>query len=185
MPEIDVLTRTCSGRKNWGIPKHLARFAFSHPPATPGTGSPDQPLKIEVFAPDDQATKPFFSATLQPLRWAPAMPFTTKIMPYSGLDVHLVQPPLPASRDPDEDGETSSEGWLKCLPDLYSPRARGMWVDLHQGGGASATTKPVETTALLGNADLDQWWPKTNPWRLGLWLEQATLTFPAPDVLTG
>ena len=80
---------TCyNGRHNWNIPKHLARFTFSSPAGTPG------PLTLAVYAPDPSAKTPFFSATLTPFRWLPAIPISTRFLP---LSTTLAQPPVPAA----------------------------------------------------------------------------------------
>src|ERR1700761_5370334 len=75
------------GRRNWNIPKHLARFEFT-PTSSGGT-------RIEVFPPspatDDE--KPFFAATSHPMRFAPSFYYKTA---WSPLDLALYQPPLPS-----------------------------------------------------------------------------------------
>lgn len=161
------MTSESSGRKNWGIPKHLARFSFTCPPS----GSL---LKVEVFPPDPSATTPFFVAQLRPMRWAPSVPFSTKTAPYVGLDTHLVQPPLPASAEAGEEELAGTDGWLKTLPYLYSPRARLMWVDVRQPSGA-------EGNASRDAGDVRSWWPTIRPWSIGLWLEDATIVFERPQ----
>ncbi|KAI9815809.1 MAG: hypothetical protein M1832_005223 [Thelocarpon impressellum] len=180
---------TCyNGRKNWGIPKHLARFSFSHPPTAAGS-PPTKTLKVEVFPPDEGATRPFFSALLHPFEWAPAVPFTTKAMPLVGMDPHLVQPPVPGSGKAGEEMLTSSEGWLKTLPHLHTSRARGMWAEVTRGGkkggagGGAGGGQDGEAEALLPGDQVATWWPKIEPWKIGLWLENATLVFTEPEIL--
>ena len=149
---------TCyNGRHNWNIPKHLARFTFSSPAGTPG------PLTLAVYAPDPSAKTPFFSATLTPFRWLPAIPVSTRFLP---LSTTLAQPPVPATapllaagssgRDGDEDGGSDAatdavvdatadpptdpallcgtQHWRSMPINTYSPATRGMWVTVHAPG---------------------------------------------------
>lgn len=93
---------TCyNGRHNWNIPKHLARFTFSSPAGTPG------PLTLAVYAPDPSAKAPFFSATLTPFRWLPAIPLSTRFLP---LSTTLAQPPVPAAAPPPAAGSSGPDG---------------------------------------------------------------------------
>lgn len=177
----DFLTRR-SGRKNWGIPKHLARFSFSHPPSGPKMMA-TKSLKVEVFPPNPSATTPFFVARLEPIRWAPSMPFSTKIAPYMGLDVQLVQPPLQASEEAGQEELTGSDGWLKTLPYLYSPKARLMRVDLQQPVSAGNASHQHASKPSQDVEDIQKWWPAIKPWSIGLWLEDSTLVFGKPERL--
>ncbi|KAI9805903.1 MAG: hypothetical protein M1825_000517 [Sarcosagium campestre] len=152
-------------RKIWGIPKHIARFSFTHPPASPGVPESQAPLKVEVFPPSaPEGSPPFFKALLQPFTWTPSLPFSTKTLPYVGIDAALVQPPLPA--DPDWPELAGTQRWLKTLALLQSPRTKGMWVQ----------TFPADPSVA-------EWWPAVKPWRFGMWLEDATLSFPVPEVV--
>ena len=36
---------------------------------------------------------------------------------------------------------------------------------------------------LRGDAELRRWWPQLEPWKIGMWLEGATLVFKEPEVL--
>lgn len=136
---------TCyNGRHNWNIPKHLARFTFSSPAGTPG------PLTLAVYAPDPSAKTPFFSATLTPFRWLPAIPISTRFLP---LSTTLAQPPVPAAAPlpaagpsgPDGDGGgdapatdpallCGTQHWRSMPINAYSPATRGMWVTVHAPG---------------------------------------------------
>ncbi|KAI9677714.1 MAG: hypothetical protein M1829_002486 [Trizodia sp. TS-e1964] len=160
---------TYNGRKNWNIPKHLARFAFSHPPTRQGSRPPDT-LTVEVFPPGEN-TAPFFTATLRAFRWVPAVPYWQGLVEACGVDMFLVQPPLPAGKAKEECG---TQEWRKTKAVFSSPRMRGMWVDLNAravGGG--------EAQALLGGGE-EGWWPEIRPWAMGLWLEDVTLEFGVP-----
>ncbi|KAI9854001.1 MAG: hypothetical protein M1813_001592 [Trichoglossum hirsutum] len=172
---------TCyNGRKNWNLPKHLARFEFSHPP-TQASSAPPTTLKVQVFPPDQKALRPFFTATLQPFRWLPAVPFSTKTAGYVGMDVFLVQPPLPAGDKPGEE-ECGTTEWMGSMPYLYSSKARGMWVDAKSAKDSEAQGESGEQQPLLDTSELESWWPESSKlWKIGLWLEEATLIVPEPE----
>lgn len=80
---------------DWNIPKHLARFDFQD--------LSDGSTKIRVYPHDTSShpseaqpsNVPFFQATVKPFRWAPAFPFSASWLGYAGIDISLVQPPLP------------------------------------------------------------------------------------------
>jgi len=166
---------TYNGRKNWNIPKHLARFSFTHPPTT--SSSSTEALKVEVFPPEPAVTTPFFTATLQPFQWAPSFPLNTKYLP---IDASLVQPPLPGSKKPGEEILYGTDRWVKVVPQFISKKARGMWVDVApKPGKAQATGDASEP--LLNGQDVSDWWPEFKPWKFGLWLEQTTLLFGEPE----
>ncbi len=167
------------GRKNWNIPKHLARFSFTHPPTS--ANAPPAVLKVDVFPPDEADSTPFFTATLKPFQWFPAIPFSTKACPWLGLNVHLVQPPLPASTKAGEEILCGTDDWMKLLPYMATNKARGMWVDIKE----SKARKEVdgESQALLGGKGNKGWFPDVKPWKIGLWLEDATLIFDKPEIL--
>ncbi|KAI9759298.1 MAG: hypothetical protein M4579_002427 [Chaenotheca gracillima] len=168
------------GRKNWGIPKHLARFVFTTPPTI--SNSP-KVLKVEVFPPDPAAEKPFLTATFQQMRYLPGVPLSTNIMPYIGLDVRMSQPPLPASLNPSEGELVGSDHWYRTLPAVYAPKAIAMWVDFRL---PKAKGNKGEDSAVDGEEvteDLAAWWPDVKPWKFGLWVEDATLEFGEPEIL--
>ncbi|KAI9783153.1 MAG: hypothetical protein M1835_003880 [Candelina submexicana] len=171
---------TCyNGRKNWNIPKHLARFSFTHPPTT--GSAPSQALKVEVFPPEKADSKPFFTANLKPFRWFPAVPFSTKACPWLGLNVHLVQPPLPASGKAGEEVSCGTDHWMKLLPYMATNKARVMWVDVK--GAKRGEESDAESQALLDGKGNEGWFPDMQPWQIGLWLEDATLIFEKPQIL--
>lgn len=215
---------TCyNGRLNWNIPKHLARFVFSSP-----SSSNPQSLTISVYPPDSTGSMPFFSATLTPFRWIPAIPFSTRYLPISTT---LAQPPLPAApatsavhsplsnnpkpRDPymfDRDEAellVGTERWCTMPIHAYSPKARGCWVEVHGPGfrpendssktvtetaaqrvpepedgereeeNPESASKPTKEKAV---AEAKKWWPvDVKPLRIGLWMENADITIPAPS----
>ncbi|KAI9779112.1 MAG: hypothetical protein M1816_003756 [Peltula sp. TS41687] len=156
---------TCyNGRKNWGIPKHLARFSFSQPP-----GESSSSLKVEVFPPHPtSASTPFLTVRLQRMRWVPSFPFSTKLSPYLGLEPALVQPRLEASRKPGQEELTASEGWSRFAPWMYSPKVSLAWADVKRDVGSG-----------------QGWWPDVRPWSVCLWVEDATMEIPRAETWGG
>ncbi|KAK4493961.1 hypothetical protein PRZ48_015147 [Zasmidium cellare] len=146
------------GRKNWNIPKHLARFEFSAPLSRKGEAPPRE-LKVAVYPPDTaeggRVDAPFFKATLTPWRWLPAVPMSTKYLP---LDSTLVQPPLLQGDDPYLAG---TEKW-RVVPSLMVAKCRLMWVQMDH-----------ESTKTQ-----DEHWPQQiKPWSFGIWMEEGTFDF--------
>ncbi|TFY70562.1 hypothetical protein EVG20_g2433, partial [Dentipellis fragilis] len=88
-----------NGRRNWNIPKHLARFEW-----TPRSGDPyTTTLKVyhhDGVPPPLSADEPFFVATLTRSR-LPAVPANTARIPFASRSLRLVQPPLFRGRYPD------------------------------------------------------------------------------------
>jgi hypothetical protein len=118
---------------------------------------------------------------LQPFRWLPAVPFSTKTAGYVGMDVFLVQPPLPAGDKPGEE-ECGTTEWMGSMPYLYSSKARGMWVDAKSAKDSEAQGESGEQQPLLDTSELESWWPESSKlWKIGLWLEEATLIVPEPE----
>ncbi|KAL1411768.1 hypothetical protein Q8F55_002735 [Vanrija albida] len=120
---------TCyNGRKNWNIPKHLARFEW--------TDKPDS-TTIKVFPLHSDSTEPYFQATFSAWPYLPGVPISTRVAGYL-VDMTLVQPPVPsgAGESGDAAALAGTDTWCKVTPYIYSPRARLGWVDLQQAGGS-------------------------------------------------
>lgn len=149
-----------TGRNNWSIPKHLARFSFSAPPVKKGT-SPPSSLTVSVFPPNRNSQHPFFTATLTPSHYMPTFPLSTAYLPTSSL---IVQPPLPAG---DEAMLCGTEVWRSFVIGASTKRTRWMWV--------KSDGVPKE--------DREGLWPDVAPYGFGVWLEDATLEIPEPGTL--
>ena len=107
------------GRRNWNVPKHLARFEFVPSPTNP------KATEVRIYAPLNESTpgapsddpiafaeRPFFAALLTPGS-LPAIPYNVK---YSPFDLVLVQPPLEESPTAGLDGLVSASTWKSILP---------------------------------------------------------------------
>ena len=81
-----------------------------------------------------------------------------------------MQPPLPQGEGEFKDVEVGTKEWKACNPVLKSQSTRMCWIDLEQEG------VDVEERMVRGN-----WWPGLGRWRVGMWLENATLTLGEPE----
>jgi len=180
---------TCyNGRKNWSIPKHLARFEFKTFP----TGS----TEINVYPHDTSgditearaAKTPFFSAVFKPSQYIPNFPLSWGFAAYVGIDVTLVQPPLPKGNG--SQGELpGTEKWCKILPVQYSYKASIGWWDLKKSTAPRDSGEELtEEDGLLANRDgtmndaashltFADWSPDIARWSLGVKMEDATIVF--------
>jgi hypothetical protein len=162
---------------DWNIPKHLAKFTFEdlpngavriavHPLETDSKGIESIPSKT-----------PFFAATYKDIRYLPSFPSSTGPARYLGLDLSLVQPPLPEGKG----ALGGTEEWCQLMPLEYSSKTSLGWWDLKRVGEAN------ENDALLGgDGDGDgvkgegheNWWPGLGRWRIGMKMEDAVVEFP-------
>ncbi|KAL2063180.1 hypothetical protein VTL71DRAFT_6252 [Oculimacula yallundae] len=174
---------TCwNGRNNWNIPKHIAEFEFK--------SLPDGALRISVFPMEfsspgkikTRSKSAFFSAVYKPISCAPYFPMSTAAANYVGLDLMLVQPPVPDGKE--FGGElVGTEEWCSIIPYEWSKKTSLGWWDLKRG-------KKAETDALLcgedeGEGDRgsdeaghENWWPGFGRWRIGAMMEDAEIKFP-------
>jgi len=148
------------GRRNWNIPKHLARFEFSAPPIARGS-PPPRSLTVSVYPPQKSGNPdtPFFRATLTPASYLPSFPLSTAWMP---INMTFVQPPIPAGEDAELCG---TDAWRSYHVLSRTKRARVMWVKHDE----SAKVAPKG------------FWPVLHPWSFGVWLEEATLDITKPE----
>ncbi|KAI4161238.1 MAG: hypothetical protein LQ342_005029 [Letrouitia transgressa] len=159
---------TCyNGRKNWNIPKHLARFEYTNSISSP-------PFSVSLFPHDDPSSNtPFFTASVAPLGfWTPSFPFSSKFTKYLGLSNVLLQPPLPEGKD--KEIEPGTEEFLKTEGDIFSKSAKIVWFDMKQPGGGKKGDD---------GKDRKNWWPGLGRWHLGIWLKEAELNLGPPDAV--
>ncbi|KAF4124799.1 hypothetical protein GMORB2_5465 [Geosmithia morbida] len=155
---------TCwNGRKNWNVPKHLASFDFRD--------NVDGSTTIKVFANDTAGdateasadSKPLFQGTFTSFPYIPAIPSSTSMLKYVGLDATLVQPPLPDGKG--SRGELpGTDRWCAVFPAMYSPRTSLGWIDVRQPGEVSSCTQ-------------DNFWPGLKPWQLAVKMDDAEIDF--------
>ena len=186
---VSQRTTTYNGRLNWNIPKHLARFDFSHP-ATKAGAAPPEKLVCRVYAPgttEGDGVPPFFACALRPWRWVPAVPVN---MAYLPLSVWLAQPPIPESPAFQRARKAELEGGVEIDPYDISPknevavaagtdrwcavdirgkvaRAGGRWVEILRAGGS-------------GEEEGKYFPQELQPWSMGVWCEEAELEIKKP-----
>ncbi|KAL8696756.1 MAG: hypothetical protein Q9201_007490 [Fulgogasparrea decipioides] len=153
---------TYNGRKNWNIPKHIARFKYTGDFSAP-------PFTVQLFPEDPAIDIPFFTASLKHLGfWTPTFPFSSRVTKWLGLPNTIVQPPLPES-DPKE-VICGTDAWLKTEYSIYSKKAKLIWMDLKQ--------PEKEAGEVRAN-----WWPGIQRWHVGIWLQNAQIDLGDPEVL--
>ncbi|KAK7970620.1 hypothetical protein PG996_000951 [Apiospora saccharicola] len=160
---------TCwNGRKNWNIPKHLARFEFKDLPDGSTT------VKVYPHDTDDDVAEtyaseiPFFQAKIRSLQWAPSFPLSSNLLKYIGIDISLVQPPLPTG-DGSQKELPGTDHWTKVVPGQKTKNACLTWVDMWQGSETITTRDGYEN-----------FWPGLGRWQLGLKMEDADIEFGEP-----
>jgi len=173
--------KTCwNGRNNWNIPKNLAHFEFK-PLSNSAVAISVYPLVPGDAGAEWTASKtPYFSATYRPIQYLPAFPCSTDLFGYVGIDMTLVQPPVPPGKVSSCGELAGSKQWCSVVPYEWSPKTSMGWWDLKRG-----TT--TEEDALLGGAHdaasndasvYENWWPGMGRWRIGMLMENAIIKFP-------
>ncbi|KAF5009504.1 hypothetical protein FDECE_4293 [Fusarium decemcellulare] len=166
---------TCyNGRKNWNVPKHLARFAW--------TSNTDGSTTVQVYPHDtvanpDSASEssspspvPFFQATFKPIRFAPSFPFKTTWVNYLGFESTLVLPPLPAGSG-SQDELPGTDRWCSVVPQQSSSRCSLGWFDVAQHRD--------DEGKLTG--EFDNFWPGWGRWQFGIKMDDAVIKFDHPE----
>ncbi|KAE9368088.1 hypothetical protein N431DRAFT_548320 [Stipitochalara longipes BDJ] len=171
--------KTCwNGRKNWNVPKHLADFEFIDLP----NGSTQ--ITVHPLLPDasghERIKSPaaFFTTTFKPISYLPSFPCSTSISKYVGLDLGLVQPPLPEGKGPELVG---THQWCKIAPVESSKKSSLGWFDLRQSHEGSGEQEPLlrgQERSRLKEDQYENFWPGLGGWRIGVKMEDAIIDFP-------
>jgi hypothetical protein len=108
---------------------------------------------------------------------------------YFGIDLNIVQPPLPEGRG--SLGELpGTQKWSKISPVEYTDKASIGWFDLKQDtiAGRDVTEEEPLLAAAgdaddkgVGNSEFENWWPGFGRWRLGMKMIDANLYFDAGE----
>ncbi len=144
-------------------------------------------MSVKVFAPgdDDATTKPFFEATLKPFNYLPAVPFSLKLISWL-LGKDTVMPPLPGSENPGKEIICPTEHWKHLSFGFYTRMMRLMWVDVSSlRAGRNDETGDGESNVAEAGVDGGSkgWWPYYKTWRVGCWIDEATLTVSTAEEL--
>ncbi|CAE7226416.1 unnamed protein product [Rhizoctonia solani] len=158
---VSSFASVVNGRRNWNIPKRLARFEFT--PETPS--DPLSPTLASVYpslsdSPNSEfSTDPVFRARLVPSQRIPTFPLNLSSVPRVILDSRLLQPPLT--------GPVGTEQWCMVAPG-FAGQVRVMYPEPGLEGGRYGDG--------VGFPDLQ-------PMSVGLWWPKADILFPAPEIL--
>ncbi|PPJ56347.1 hypothetical protein CBER1_00723 [Cercospora berteroae] len=185
-----------NGRKNWNIPKHLARFDWTY--------SDDGSATVKVYPFDttgdptesSPSEKPFFQMTFSPLlpqnllsntltsllpglglnkglNLNPTIPFTTDLYALLGINATLYQPPVPASNDSFGAITDGGPNWKAVVPGQHSTNSTLGLVNLDQTGGDGEATG----VNAVGDEFFPNFWPGLPKQNVGIRLRDATITF--------
>ncbi|KAF6798264.1 hypothetical protein CMUS01_15722 [Colletotrichum musicola] len=169
---------TCwNGRKNWNIPKHLARFDW--------TEKDNGETSVEIYPHDttgdpnesSPSEKPWFRATFKP-DLVGGLPFSTDLYKILGINATLAQPPLP-SADGAHDELPGTDQWALTVPGQVTNNAAVGIFDLDQGDG---DVEDGKATNAVGDEYFPNFWPGLLRYNVGIKLENATITFSEPEV---
>lgn len=173
---------------DWNIPKHLADFEFK-PLANNAVRISVFPLEMSGSGTKrTRSSSPFFSAIYKPISYAPSFPLSTSAAKYVGLDLTLVQPPLPDGTASSQKELVGTQQWCEVMPLEWSRKTSLGWWDLKAG-------EATEEDALLGGdrstgsggsgTGYENWWPGIGRWRIGLMMEDAVIGFPEGERWNG
>lgn len=167
---------------DWNIPKHLAHFEFNDLPNS-GTSIAVYPLLPDGSGKENiRSSSPFITTKFQPISHLPSFPASTNWSKYVGMDLGLVQPPLPKGDGPALAG---TQRWCK-VPAVESSKKTSLgWFDLRQSLGVD------ERDALLSGGNVprgkkcENFWPGLGRWRIGMKMEDAVIEFPEGEYWHG
>ncbi|KAG7095410.1 hypothetical protein E1B28_006159 [Marasmius oreades] len=171
---VSTKDSTENGRRNWNIPKQVAKFEYTRDPSSPYSWS------LSVFpVPEDPSedSTPFFSATVRPIPLVTNVlhvPCNTKIIP--GNLFSLTQPPLPKGplAEEIESGVEITEGpqlnkkakYAKLSPEV---KCKMFLVNM---------TPELGNGTAVGDGVM---FPAVKPWSIAAGVEGFDLTFPVSE----
>lgn len=172
---MHFLTQFCTdSRLDWNIPKHLANFTFEN--------QSNGAVVIKVFPNEKDLTgsaqkSVIFSASFKPIPYIPAIPSSTNIAKYMGLDLSFVQPPLPHGQG--AMGElVGTDQWCEVLPVESSSKTSLGWWDLKQD--AATEEEPLLNRVNHNDEEPlhENWWPGSGRWKVGFVMVDSDITIP-------
>lgn len=175
---VSTVESIVNGRRNWNIPKQLARFTFTpedpSDPYSPTVAavypSLTPPSALTASATESEFTQePVFRTRLVPSRRLPTFPLNLARVPSVILDPRLFQAPL--SPAPSEDSAlVGTEKWCTIAPS-FAGEVRVLYPEPGLGEGV---------TAQFGDG---VGFPDVKPLSVGLWWPKANILFTAPVIL--
>ncbi|EME81770.1 uncharacterized protein MYCFIDRAFT_138667 [Pseudocercospora fijiensis CIRAD86] len=167
-----------NGRENWNIPKHIARFDWT----TDAGGG--ESVKIYPFDTSGDSSesgpseKPFFQMSFSPLlHGIVQIPFSTHLYGLLGVNVTLVQPPVPQGQDV-YGAMVGTQTAKSVVPGQSSDKTTAGTINLSQAGGDGEETG----FNAVGDEYYPNFWPGLLSTNVGLRMEDATITFSEPVV---
>ncbi|TDZ30990.1 hypothetical protein C8035_v001930 [Colletotrichum spinosum] len=164
-------------RKDWNIPKHLARFDWIE------SDSGETAVKVYPYDTTGDvnesapAEKPWFQAKFKPDLLS-GLPFSTDLYKILGINATLAQPPLPYADS--ANGELpGTDHWAATVPGQVTDNASLGIFDLDQGEGDTVDGKG---TNAVGDEHSPNFWPGLLRFSPGMKLENTTITFSEPDI---
>lgn len=165
---------TCfNGRKLWNLPKHLARFEWTDDPSTGATIIKVYPhdTASTPYDPTESApsTTPFFQCTLKPISYLPSFPFSTSLLKTIGMDLSLVQPPLPeGAQAASKELPGTGDEWVRMSDFVqHAKQTSVVWADLSQKN---------ETTGSSPD-EFENFWPGLGRWHLAAKMDNGHADF--------
>lgn len=165
--------------KDWNIPKHLAQFEWTES---------DGQTTVKVFPHDttgditesSPAAKPWFQTTFSP---DGGLPFSSDLSELAGIDITLVQPPLPSGPNASYGELPGTSEWAATVPGQTSDFTTLGSFDLYQpdGGDTSGNVTGTIRTNAVGDEYFENFWPGMPRQNVGLKMERATITFGEPE----
>ncbi|KAF7316258.1 hypothetical protein MIND_00144400 [Mycena indigotica] len=146
---------TLNGRRNWNIPKHVAKFSI--------TTDASQTTNIAVTHPN--ASAPFFKASVRriPVLSSLSAPASTTLL---GSYFSLMQPPLPAGPNPED---VATDKWASLTPTLRgSTSIHRVVPELESGTNAGK---------VVGDG---QGFPAIVPWSTAFMMDHLVVDFGVP-----
>ncbi|KAJ8082880.1 hypothetical protein PM082_008737 [Marasmius tenuissimus] len=169
---VSTKDSTENGRRNWNIPKQVAKFQYTRDPSSPHSWS----LSVSTLPTESQPSpQPFFSVNIHPIPIVTqfiGLPLSTKILP--GNLFGLTQPPLPkgplaeeveAGKETHEDAQSTKAKYAKMSP----------WVS---GKMFFTRMSPGMENGTVGDGVM---LPAVRPWALVGAMEGFDLIFPVSE----
>ncbi|KAF6800972.1 hypothetical protein CSOJ01_12106 [Colletotrichum sojae] len=97
---------------------------------------------------------------LPALRYMPSFPLSTSLVRFAGIDLTLVQPPVPEG-DSAQGELVRSDRWCKFYPSISSSQTDAGWFDMKQDESSKE----------------ENFWPGLGRWRLGMRMKNADISF--------
>lgn len=99
------------------------------------------------------------------MAWVPSFPLSIGWLKYIGVDIALVQPPLPEGKG-SQDELPGTDRWCKILPVQSSKKASLAWADMNQ----------KDEKGVL-HAQNEHFWPGIGRWQFGIKMENCEIDF--------